>query len=606
MMGKIQFDCNVAEALRSALHNCVGELYKFGDALRLPAEIAIMTLRGPYSKPVEDGFLIENGDRNKLRRVMLDLRDDVKNAISQAQDEEKRLKELAEWQEREDARQQKCENDPTACNDVAAERARDPKPTTPEVIPEQISAVFSARVRPRRGDTTSDSTVCGTPGELRTAATETRAQTFGLEQHLSALRNAWTSFVESCSWIPIGTQSFLRGFERWMEENDRDAEWLENIAAAFEKAGSGSSLSSASLNAAAGGSKLPRDVRRLLTPGISPDEAARLWDKVDLSDEEIKALPLHAQYALANRDGVPASKRDIASREVLQAAESNPDEVRRLMGVDMLPGAFKKQVQHVREGLDAAETHAMTLPVGKREVVQLLGFGVHDGSVVAPVGLGNLDTATNVMVNVTGAVNGVNKLSEKVEAAKNLYSSARKKDKHNSYAVVTWIGYNDPGVSQVSSSDKARSGGEELATFIDGAFASRTGNPPTNFVVAGHSYGSAVVSEALKLTEYQVDSAVHYGSAGVDPDWAADDYHADDVYWTEGDDWIANWGRTSTFGSRTDPKNVEGYKEFSSGPEGGLRGVGSHSMLNNGNGYMDPGTNSLDNMADILATGEPE
>ena len=120
-------------------------------------------------------------------------------------------------------------------------------------------------------------------------------------------------------------------------------------------------------------------------------------------------MPLATQLQFAGLDGVPAAQRDIASRAVLSAAVRDPERLYRLMGLPYTYGAvsleeFRKQVIALRDGLDATLIElARRIQSPSQPSRSSSGFGVSNGALVAAVVLGDLDTASNVTVNVPGA-----------------------------------------------------------------------------------------------------------------------------------------------------------------------------------------------------------
>lgn len=361
-------------------------------------------------------------------------------------------------------------------------------------------------------------------------------------------------------------------------------------------------------------SVLPDGLSSILDGKMSPEEAATAWAKLGLTEKDVQNLPIEAQFRLANTEGVPAWARDISSRQAVKYAIASPENAYQLMGFsesDLSLKDFTSQVEALNAARQDAERKAKLMP-GK-PIVQLVGFGNHDGAITSSISLGDLDKASNVGVNVSGMNSSVSGMSNGVQGAEQLFRAAYAADMNSSYAVVTWIGYHSPGLTEVRSMDRADSGAVELASFLDGLNAVRAGNPIQQFGVFAHSYGSTTAVEALKLTNSDIDSLVTYGSAGVKNETSVDQLNAGTVFATSADgDGVAWAGYRG--GNRTDPRDIDNVIEFSAEDVNDLERVTVHDMFTEDSptgwfnwggkvGYLSAGSSSLDSMGWILATG---
>jgi len=262
---------------------------------------------------------------------------------------------------------------------------------------------------------------------------------------------------------------------------------------------------------------------------------------------------------------------------------------------------FTAQVRALAQGLQRADKIAADLPAPTATVAQLVGFGVANGAPVAAVVLGNLDTATNVTVNVPGATTTLDSTLQKVRAASGLLDSTARLRGSMSYAVVSWFGYRAPAIAEVPSQGRATAGGAELASFLDGIHDSR-GGAPRRLTVLGHSYGSTTAAEALAQTRHRVDTFVTYGSVGFTDATRPEHLHVDRVHATEGQaDHTAVTGRIG----RTDPRDLPDVEVFSSEAADGLTAVTGHDMYPEAAGqvgYLTPGSTAQDTISQIIAT----
>ncbi|WP_159573560.1 alpha/beta hydrolase [Curtobacterium sp. 18060] len=604
----IEFD----DAAASRLVDCAVEvaltLRASAGPRRSTAEAALLDFDGAYSRLFEAARVTESTDRVRLAKELEGLADQLRVVQRQADEERQRSADLAAWQRREADRERVRSAGGVPMQPVLdwTSAVFDPKPSSTPKRPSPVSATFSAQSRQRTGGGRSGGRSSADPTRLRQFSATVRAQDSSTEQDLVRVRNAWTAFTSRCSWVPIDGATLPGGFGDYLAENAADASWVDRIADAFSAAGGGS-LANTALDAAAA-STLPPGLQRLLDPSLTPAEVAAIWAALGFTDADIRALPLTTQLQFAGLDGVPAAQRDIASRAVLSAAVRDPERLYRLMGLAYTYGSvsldeFTEQVIALRDGLRDADDLARGIRKPSTAVAQLVGFGVSNGALVAAVVLGDLDTASNVTVNVPGAMTTLGSMGEKVRAANGLLITAgRKRSVAESLAIVSWIGYRAPGVIEVPRQDRAHAGAANLASFLDGIHDSR-GTAPRAVTVLGHSYGSTTAAEALAQTRHRVDSFVTYGSVGFTDTTRPEHLNVDRVYATEGaNDHTAVLGRIG----RTDPRDLGGVDTFSAEAASGTKAVTGHDMYpDSGVGYLSRAATSQQTIAKIIATGKP-
>jgi predicted esterase len=598
------------DAAASRLADCAAEvalsLRASAGPRRTNAEAALHDFDGAYARLFQAARVTESQDRTRLATALESLVEQVRSAQRQADTERERLADVAAWRQREADRDLVRAGGGLPLQPVLdwSSSVFDPEPSGRPQRPSPVSAVFRACSRQRTGGRSGGRSGAD-PARLRKFAAVARVQDSSTEQDLVRVRNAWTVFRNRCSWVPVDGASLSGGFADYLAENADDASWIDRIASAFSAAGGGS-LANTALDVA-GTSRLAPGLRRLLDPSLTPAEVAAAWAALGFTDADIRALPLATQLQFAGLDGVPAAQRDIASRAVLSAAVRDPERLYRLMGLPYTYGAvsldeFRKQVIGLRDGLKHAGRLAADVRAPSSAVAQLVGFGVSNGALVAAVALGDLDTASNVTVNVPGAMTTLDSMDGKVRAANGLLGTAWKQRRSDSFAVVSWIGYHAPGAVEVPSQARATAGGANLASFLDGIHDSR-GSAPRSLTVLGHSYGSATAAEALAQTRYRVDSLVTYGSVGFTDTTTPEHLNVDHVYATEGSaDHTAILGRIG----RTDPRDLPDVETFGADDSPGGSAVTGHDMYpDSGVGYLSRDATSQQTIAKIIATGKP-
>ncbi len=602
----IEFD----EAAAARLVACATEaaLALRGSALprRGAAEAALRDFAGGYARCFEAARVIESGDRVRLAAALDDLADQVRIVRHQADQERRRLADHAAWRARTADRERALVGVGAVWEPVldAGAAVLDPEPSDAPVRPTPVSAAFRPRRRPRTAGH-SGGRSSADPEHLRRFAATTRALDGAMEQDLVRLRNAWSGFTSRCGWVPIDVATLPLGFGELLAENEEDAAWAERIADAFAAAG-GETLADTVLDAA-GSSVLPPAVERLLDASLTPAQVAERWRELGLTADDLRALPLTTQVRVAALDGIPAAARDVVSRAVLAAALRDPARLYRVFGLAYTYGAvsleeFTEQVQALAAGLRQADQLAADLDTPSDTVAQLVGFGVANGALVAAISIGNLDTATNLTVNVPGATTTLDSSGQKVRAASALLRAAARKSGTDSFAVVSWFGYRAPAFAEVPAQQRAAAGGATLASFLDGIHDSRV-TTPRSLSVLGHSYGSTTAAEALEQVRYPVDNFVTYGSVGFTEATEPEHLHARHMFATEGAaDHTAIWGRIG----RTDPRDIAGVEVFSAEAAPGTDAVTGHDMFPEGDGqvgYLSPDATAQHTIASIIATG---
>lgn len=228
----------------------------------------------------------------------------------------------------------------------------------------------------------------------------------------------------------------------------------------------------------------------------------------------------------------------------------------------------------------------------------------------AALTIGDLDIADDVTYLVPGMLTwtaGNDAVPQWVDSARGLRRTQESYDPGSTHAVVAWIGYDAPSLLTEPSVRQARLGGTYLAGELDGVRATRHGDPTIN--VVGHSYGTTVSSVALQQTH--ADRFVTLASAGLAVERRSDlQVPAGEMYSTEarGDRW-ADLGRGPSQ-HRTKPTAAFGTKLFDVGPDGVLLGSHTHDSnpgvllsdghwMSDGDGYLSPGSHSLDSVAKI-------
>ncbi|WP_144710319.1 alpha/beta hydrolase [Curtobacterium pusillum] len=591
-MAGIEFDGGVARKLITTATAADDRLRASGSSRRYATEDAVVDFSGAYAKRFTAASEAEAADRVRLARALDSLAEQVQVVVEQAQRERARREALADWRRREDERRRAAASNTLAPFGIDTGSMFDPKPSETPIRPTPISASFAASDRPRNAGATSSGRSSADPDRLRAFAASSRVGDIDLGATSSRLRAAWAAFTMHCAWATVDSTTLFRGFERYLQENAADADWVERIAEAFERAGSGRRLPNAVLDVAAAAT-IPASFRKLLAAGVSPAKAARIWSGLGFArdgEHDLAALPVSVLSMLGNLEGIPYWVRNTANRTVLAA---------RLRRRNLDP-VEKAALQNIRAALRP-----------NRFLIALTA----DVPPLAAVSIGDLDAAENVTWAVPGMGSSTLRTTEWVDSAQNVYAEQVRIDQSR-HAVIAWIGYVAPPIPSASNPDfgvlnekSAAAGARKLAASIRGLTAARAdGMPRTN--VLGHSYGTTTASLALTKSGVRVDSFTSIASAGIPRSiGSATDLHADYVYAGQAQntmvgipgfgDQFAYIGRDFSFPNRKDPTaSAFGAKTFGADGHGDLKPVTDHGVHTaSGNGYLDRETESIRNVA---------
>ncbi|MBP3044491.1 alpha/beta hydrolase family protein [Arthrobacter jiangjiafuii] len=661
----VPFDDNAAASLARVARDVDRRLRDVGVLRRGAVETAVADFAGGYAKLFKAAASFELQDRGRLSGVLDDLAAQVEVAREQARKENDRQTKLADWREREAERETRRENENFIGDiGVGMDGFFDRKPSETPEAPPTIWAVFSPmqRFRTSGGGGSSKLESSADPDHLRTFVAQARADDSALSHEFIQLGNAWTAFTSSCSWVPLGSTTFLVGFAQLLVENRSDADWIENVANAFAAAGGGVLLDHAlDLVAAAAAPLSDQDLLHELSSLPAKELAAMMAASPALQSQLLSIDPaeIHSWWTamnpqtgtgtpfstrqdllltkfpevFGNLEGLPYTARDHANQTALKSAiadlEAQLAQKQCLLdGTDgdggMPPLAVVVENSLLQKQLDGLHNIQKALQVpGGWATRQLISF-TEDNPPLAAVSIGDLDTADSV----TYAVPGMGTTSYKdmtgwTKSGQNLHDLLPQGS-----AVVAWIGYETPPEPTLENPDLgvrdvnlAVAGGHKLGGALGGLAAVRGEIMPQVNIVA-HSYGTTTAAVALTQPGIHVDNFITLGSAGLpdNVDTAAD-LNAGQVYsghardkmpWeTESGDQWAWIGRETSRDHTVNPMDSEfGSHAFGTDTGGDAgRVVTDHSthMSDNGEqaGYLDKGTESLKNTARAIK-GETE
>lgn len=626
-MESIEFDDAAADGLIRTARDAAVELRDQGPGRRTAAEKACTDFAGVYADRFLESATIEAADRPKLAGVLDRLADQVEKSKTEAAAERERQRDVHAWEQRDEQRRQDAANSLVPASAVPL--PYDPKPSGTATLPSTIEAAFSARGRTRTGGGTGSGRSSAVPADLKSFAASSQIKDDAAQVRAEAVASAMTRFRSSCSWTPIGSMTFVQGFERLLEENRADSAWVSRIAEAFERAGGAGTMTNASMDSAIN-DDLAADLRALLAADLTPTQAAARWASLGYTRDDagrLGALPTSVLRDLGNLEGIPYWARSSANVSVLDRRIASAKEF--LDDLDRPDRVYSAEARRDAENLTALESIKDSLVSGTGNAPRSLILLSDDEPPLAAVSIGDLDTASNVTLAVPGMNSSSEKMFDWADASQHVFDEQVRVGGPADGAVVAWMGYKAPGLPlnnrDVFESDDARAGGMKFAATIKGLDATRADDMPTVNVLA-HSYGSTTAAYGLAQEGVHVNTLTTIASAGI-PDSlrSVDSIHADHVYagqarnvlapsqgtipvigLGQGDQW-AVVGRSLSDDHHIDPTS-SGFGATPFGADGseGLKGVTDHGVHVAGDsGYLDRGTESLQNVA-YATTGQAE
>jgi hypothetical protein len=256
----------------------------------------------------------------------------------------------------------------------------------------------------------------------------------------------------------------------------------------------------------AGALRRAADDRRVVATAQDDPPAAAVvaqwW--AGLGADEQDTLLAHAPSIVGNLEGVPYAVRDRANRSTLASG---------LADHDTTP-AHAAMLGQVRDSLrrEPGDPQRFLVTLDTRAAGR------------AAISIGDLDTAADVTVIVPGMFFTVTgQMADFTNTANDLASeqatlaplAAGGSGDGSGVAVVAWMGYRTPDLSNIMSLSLADTGAQRLERTVDGLRQIRDGDQPRLNIVA-HSYGSTMALMALASGRMSADTLTVLGSPGSD------------------------------------------------------------------------------------------
>ncbi|MER6497148.1 alpha/beta hydrolase [Streptomyces griseorubiginosus] len=317
---------------------------------------------------------------------------------------------------------------------------------------------------------------------------------------------------------------------------------------------------------------------RLPDPDASPALLSRYFAK--LGSQERVHLAQRYPLAVGNMNGAPVGLRYQANRLALLQARGVERE--RMHDPRLTPSGQQEAGERMRrfEALTAPDRHILAFdPDGSGRVAEVFG---------------DLRTAERVSVVVPGVDTDLltfqrtnRSWSAPVGMAKALYRAERKASPATRTAVIAWADYTAPAGLGIESATAMRA--ESGAVRLNALVRALPGATPVSLFC--HSYGSVVCGVAAHTLPARVADIAVAGSPGMRVANASHLRTSARVWaMRDADDWIQDvpYLELGGLGHGADPvSSAFGARVLSA------QGADGHA------GYFQPGTESLDNFADI-------
>ena len=328
------------------------------------------------------------------------------------------------------------------------------------------------------------------------------------------------------------------------------------------------------------------DARTLAAGPAAEEPVSWVWPR--LSGLAAQAWALRDRLAAMTRSSV--NERALAAdlhhlHGALASAPLTVEQGRRLLSAQAVQGS-----------LDRARSSVDPVTGGPRPATLLAydpSFGDDGGRAV--VAVGDAATADDVAVLVPGLDTDVEDLGGMVGDAVALSDTASADEPLETTAVVAWLGYDTPEMSNVALPFAAMVGGGLLHRDLRDLAGSRS--RPAHTTVVAHSYGSTTAAEAAK-SGAPFDDLVLMGSPGVMA-FSADALRpAGHVYVAANSRDPVTWA--GWFGPDPAGRRFGATRIRAESREGSVIDSSAHSQ------YLDEGTESLDNVARVVVGDQPE
>ncbi len=259
----------------------------------------------------------------------------------------------------------------------------------------------------------------------------------------------------------------------------------------------------------------PDVVNAVIASPPSARTVASWWTSLGATQQV--AMRKEAPQLVGNLDGVPFSVRNTANREFLKRSIET---LQATIAADPGRGAASvaRGQLHMLDEISAALGTPETSP--RRTLMSVDPGGQGRAAII----LGDLATADYVSYMIPGmwfTVDG--QIGDWTDSAARLYVEQKSwltrlnptdpVEATKSVAVVAWMGYETPNLTNVGSLDLAYQGRDSITAAIKGLQAVRADNQPYVSLLA-HSYGSTAVLMALAENDITVDALALVGSPG--------------------------------------------------------------------------------------------
>jgi hypothetical protein len=340
----------------------------------------------------------------------------------------------------------------------------------------------------------------------------------------------------------------------------------------------------------------PKVIAELLVHPPSAREVAGWWGGLPASVQE--SMIDSAPEVVGNLGGVPFSVRDTANRAYLQRSVA-------ALQNELIARPGRAASAGVRGHLDTLAEIGKALHSAPGDPARTLVSLDTAFPGRAAIAAGDLATADYVSYMVPGMFFTIDgQVGDWADTATDLYREQTAWLRHfaatdrsagdKTVATVAWIGYETPHLLTVGSLDLAYEGADYLTQDVQALQTIRDGEEPFVSVI-GHSYGSTAAMIALQRRTFAIDAFAVVGSPGSAAQSVSDlDVRGGNMFVGE-----AAWDpvvNTAFYGS--DPGSAS-YGAHPMGVDGGVDPI-THRSLSASyghNGYFDPGSESLRNLA---------
>ncbi len=243
-MPDVDYDFGVSGSLESAFRSAASKLEGQRGARAGYRSNGLVDFQGYYATLFSQNGTTQLSDSDEIARVLRQVASDVEDLDEKARAENNRRRQAREWAQRVANRNlgKKVVDKIFGGEEPPFDEISDAEKSAS--ASKTVAAASPAARQEMTGTGSSGGVTSGSPTNLRSFATSSRAADGELSGLSGTLTGQCDDFTMSCSWATLDASSVIGTLDSWLEQNENDARWADVVAGAFEDAGAGDGVAS--------------------------------------------------------------------------------------------------------------------------------------------------------------------------------------------------------------------------------------------------------------------------------------------------------------------------------------------------------------------------